>query len=285
MFSSTWKRVGLLAGGLLLLGCTSPTTTTRQSSLLDYLSSGEQAAATGAEAKVRLPLEVGVAFLPGGSVASQGLWKTGGKTEAVFITAQDEARLATAVQARFSGKPWVRSLKLIPSFYLRERGGFQDVERVAALNRVDVMILVSLNQVQFTSPKWYSIANWTGLGAYTREAFAQRTWDFYLRETGIPLAPLVCGIRQDSFENLERTLLDMEREYADATAWGDVPRARACRRAAIVAKDHARFALRSPRLTAAERAAKEEMVLWLLTWLENPGVFATWLELRKKVAR
>jgi hypothetical protein len=22
--------------------------------------------------------------------------------------------------------------------------------------------------------------------------------------------------------------------------------------------------------------------LWLLTWLENPGVFPTWLELRKK---
>jgi len=167
MFSSTWQRVGLLTGGLLLLGCTSPTTTTRQSSLLDYLSSGEQAAATGAEAKVRLPLEVGVAFLPGGSVASQGIWKTGGKTEAVFITAQDETRLGQAIQARFSGKPWVRSLKVIPSFYLRERGGFQDVERVAALNRVDVMILVSLNQVQFTSPKWYSIANWTGLGAYT----------------------------------------------------------------------------------------------------------------------
>jgi len=105
-----------------------------------------------------------------------------------------------------------------------------------------------------------------------------------LRETGIPLDPLVGGIRQDSFENLERTLLEMEREYADATAWGDVPRARACRRAAITAKDHARFALRSPKLTADERAAKEEMVLWLLTWLENPGVFSTWLELRKKVA-
>jgi len=103
-----------------------------------------------------------------------------------------------------------------------------------------------------------------------------------LRETGIPLAPLVCGIRQDGFENLERTLLDMEREYAEATAAGDVSRVRACRRAAITAKDHARFALRSPKLTADERVAKEEMVLWLLTWLENPGVFATWLELRKK---
>ena len=105
-----------------------------------------------------------------------------------------------------------------------------------------------------------------------------------LRETGIPLAPLVGGIRQDSFANLERTLLDMEREYAAATARGDASRARACRRAAIAAKDHARFSLRGPHLTAGERAAKEEMVLWLLTWLENPGVFATWLELRKKVA-
>jgi len=31
--------------------------------------------------------------------------------------------------------------------------------------------------------------------------------------------------------------------------------------------------------------AKEEMVLWMLTWLENPGVFATWLELRKRAAQ
>ncbi len=106
-----------------------------------------------------------------------------------------------------------------------------------------------------------------------------------LRETGISLAPLVGGIRQDSFESLERTLLDMEREYAAAMARGDASRARACRRSAIAAKDHARFSLRSPRLTAEERAAKEEMILWLVTWLENPGVFATWLELRKKVVR
>jgi hypothetical protein len=106
-----------------------------------------------------------------------------------------------------------------------------------------------------------------------------------LRETGIPLTPLVCGIRQDSFENLERTLLDMEREYAAAGARDDASRARACRRAVIAAKDHARFSLRSRKLTAEERAAKEEMVLWLVTWLENPGVFAIWLELRKKTAR
>ncbi len=106
-----------------------------------------------------------------------------------------------------------------------------------------------------------------------------------LRETGVPLAPLVCGIRQDSFENLERTLLDMELEYAAAVARGDASRVRACRRAAITAKDHARLSLRGSKLTAEERAAKEEMVLWLLTWLENPGIFATWLDLRKRAVR
>jgi hypothetical protein len=103
-----------------------------------------------------------------------------------------------------------------------------------------------------------------------------------LRETGIPLAPLVGGIRQDSYEELERTLLEMLREYADAVASGNPPRARECRRAVITAKDHARFALRSPKLTPERRAAKDEMVLWMLTWLENPGIFPAWLELRKR---
>lgn len=104
-----------------------------------------------------------------------------------------------------------------------------------------------------------------------------------LRETGVPLAPLVGGIRQDSFEQLERTLIEMLREYEDAVAGGNAPRAKACRAAVITAKDHARFALRRPALTAGERAGKEEMLLWMFTWLENPGVFPAWLELRKRV--
>ncbi|MGE5644286.1 MAG: hypothetical protein ACM336_00705 [Acidobacteriota bacterium] len=103
-----------------------------------------------------------------------------------------------------------------------------------------------------------------------------------LRDTGVPLAPLVEGIRQDSFENLERTLREMLAEYAGAVQSGNAPRAKACRAAVIAAKDHARFALRRPALDAAARAAKEEMVMWMLTWLENPGVFPAWLELRKR---
>jgi hypothetical protein len=86
---------------------------------------------------------------------------------------------------------------------------------------------------------------------------------------------MVEGVRQDSFEGLERTLLALEREYSAGNG-----RARACRRLVIQAKDHARLALR--RLEGAERAAREEMILWMLTWLDNPGAFPIWLALRKR---
>lgn len=91
-----------------------------------------------------------------------------------------------------------------------------------------------------------------------------------LRDSGVPLHPLIEGVRQDTFENLERTLLDLHREYQS----GDTATKRACRSLVIQAKNHARFAL-------SKKPEKEEMLLWMITWLENPLVFAAWLSLRK----
>lgn len=104
------------------------------------------------------------------------------------------------------------------------------------------------------------------------EAYLRRL----LRESGAPLAPVVAGVRQGSLPELERSLLDLGEEYARAREAGDKARERLCRRLVIEAKDHARWALRRG------RAEKEEMILWMLTWLENPGVFPAWVELRKK---
>ncbi len=98
-----------------------------------------------------------------------------------------------------------------------------------------------------------------------------------LRESGLPLAPLVEGVRQDNFAELERTLLAVLGEYQAA---GGRERRMLCRRAVIRAKDHARLALK--RLSGERRAAKEEMILWMLEWLENPGLFPQWLALRKR---
>ncbi len=101
-----------------------------------------------------------------------------------------------------------------------------------------------------------------------------------VRGAGLPMAPLVEGVRQESFDELERTLKALANEYLDAMEAGEKVRAKQVRRAVISAKDHARFA--AVRLEGEAREAREEMLLWILTWLENPGVFPAWMELRKR---
>jgi hypothetical protein len=107
----------------------------------------------------------------------------------------------------------------------------------------------------------------------------------YLREllnsTGLEVAQPFRGARLGSFEDLETSLLDMEKEYEKAVATGDATRATACRRAVIQAKDRARLISRNPKVDADKRKQKEEMVEWMLVWLENPGIFGTWVALRK----
>lgn len=100
----------------------------------------------------------------------------------------------------------------------------------------------------------------------------------------MPLAPLVAGVRQDSFEELENSLRALEREYTQAVAASNRERVQACRQAVITAKDHARWVARNPKTLEEKRAQKREMILWITTWLENPGVFPAWIELRKRAA-
>jgi hypothetical protein len=95
-----------------------------------------------------------------------------------------------------------------------------------------------------------------------------------LRDSGIPLAPLVEGVRQDSFDALESSLLNLLKEYEGSDAAGCAT----IRRLVIEAKDHARWASRS----LEKRAEKDEMALWMLTWLENPPLFPQWVRLRRQ---
>jgi hypothetical protein len=84
---------------------------------------------------------------------------------------------------------------------------------------------------------------------------------------------MVEGVRQGNFEELEASLLAMLDQYEMA----GVERRRDVRRLVIAAKDHARWASRRPE----KRVGKEEMILWMLTWLENPPLFPDWVKLRR----
>jgi hypothetical protein len=94
-----------------------------------------------------------------------------------------------------------------------------------------------------------------------------------LRDMSLELAPLVEGVRQGTFDQLEASLSALLDEYESC----DLERRSAARRLVISAKDHARWAARR----AGKEVEKNEMVLWMLTWLENPPVFREWVKLRR----
>lgn len=91
-----------------------------------------------------------------------------------------------------------------------------------------------------------------------------------LRECGLPLDPLVEGVRQETPEDLERTLLALAAEYEQ----GDAVRRTQVRGLVLTARRHAEL--------AARRKPKDEELLWLRTWLENPLVFPAWARLRRR---
>ena len=102
------------------------------------------------------------------------------------------------------------------------------------------------------------------------ERFSTRKLRQALRECGLPLDPIVEGVRQDSLQELARTLVALQHEYQSAN---DRVREQRIRAMVIESKTHARFA-------ALKHPAKLEMVEWMLVWLNDPSLFETWVKLR-----
>lgn len=100
-----------------------------------------------------------------------------------------------------------------------------------------------------------------------------------VRESGVRLSATVEGVNQSGFDDLERTLVALAREYEGS----DAMRRRALRDSVIGAKDRARFSAERAK-DDAKKTMKEEMLLWMRTWLENPVLFPEWVTLRKKAA-
>ena len=100
-----------------------------------------------------------------------------------------------------------------------------------------------------------------------------------LRATGANLHPLVAGVDQDTLTALRDSLLALAGWYEQGTA----ETRRLTRQIVITAKDHAKLAARNQRAAPEKRALKTEMIVWMLTWLENPSIFPLWAQLREKI--
>jgi hypothetical protein len=106
---------------------------------------------------------------------------------------------------------------------------------------------------------------------------SEKTLRKLLRDSGAPLEPLIEGVRQESLDVLETSLVKLLEEYER----GDRGRQMRVRRAVVAAKDHARWASGPRQKDAGKRAEKHEMILWMTVWLENPPLFVEWVRLRR----
>lgn len=95
----------------------------------------------------------------------------------------------------------------------------------------------------------------------------------WLHEEGVRLPQPHRGVWTKSLDELEESLTDMAEAYTREP--------KRCRSLVITAKDRTRFASRNPKVDEAKRVEKEEMVQWMLVWLDDPAMFATWARLRR----
>lgn len=154
----------LSAAGLVLAltSCSGPRfrRADRTSSIVEYLYPGvTNPLAPTALPVLHLPLRVGVAFVP----SANGPHPYGSSTT---ISEMQRAQLLQRVAHAFEGKDYIAAIEIVPSTYLRPAGGFENLEQVRRMLNLDVVALVSYDQVQFTDQNRLSLAYWTIVGAY-----------------------------------------------------------------------------------------------------------------------
>ncbi len=156
------RRTLALASLAALAGCASMDSSTKQrqvASLISYLFPGSDkpAEASAQTAVIKVPFRIGVAFVPDNGSPEFRLSET------------DRLALAGQVREAFANYPFISSIEAVPSLYLEKGGGFDNLQRVAALLRLDVVALISYDQVQYAGANKWSFMYWTGVGAYLVE--------------------------------------------------------------------------------------------------------------------
>lgn len=127
------------------------------SSVVDYLYPKGEAFKPATEdtiPQVRLPARVGLMFVPS-------------RNDPLGVTAAEQNALLEKVRETFRTQPFIERIEVIPSTYLRPGGGFDNLEQVARMNGVDLVALVSYDQIVRTDQNAASLLYWTVVGAYT----------------------------------------------------------------------------------------------------------------------
>ena len=124
------------------------------SSLVDFLYPGNEPPRQSRIPQLRTPLRVGLAFLP----------ERMGQDD--VIPAAQKEELLEQIRNRFRDRKFVSEIVIVPDYYLKTAHGFTGLEGVQRLYSVDLMALVSYDQVRHVDDNRLSLSYLTIIGAY-----------------------------------------------------------------------------------------------------------------------
>lgn len=125
-------------------------------SLVSFLfPKGAEPPAENSIPQLTLPVRVGIAFIPETS--------SGG---AVGLEAARRDEILERIRKRFADRKFVSQIVIIPDYYLKGRGGFDNLAGVQRLFGVDVLALASYDQVTYWDQNNWSLGYFTIVGAY-----------------------------------------------------------------------------------------------------------------------
>lgn len=155
---------------LLLLGlggCASQQIGSK-SSVVEYLYPKEDAPVVQPSIPVlKLPIKLGVAFVPEQASLGGGtnFW-TGRSFGSEGLTETRKMEILERIASHFKAQKFIGEIQTIPSAYLTPGGSFTNLDQIKTMYGVDVIALVSYDQVQFTDEGMLSLSYWTIVGAY-----------------------------------------------------------------------------------------------------------------------
>lgn len=125
------------------------------SSAVDYLYPKKEVAAVPSIPHLSLPLNVGIAFVPESGAAATNR-----------LNRKEKIDLMERISSEFRTLPMIKNIELIPTDYLTDGGGFENLDQIRTMYGIDVIALISYDQVQHTDEGLLSISYWTIIGAY-----------------------------------------------------------------------------------------------------------------------
>jgi rhombotail lipoprotein len=112
---------------------------------------------------LRLPVRVGIAFVPPGESRPRY------SAAAMGLSDARKMELLRKVTSKFQKYDFIKSVEPIPAAYLRPGGSFENLDQLQRMFDLDIVVLLSYDQMQFTDEDFISFAYWTILGAYLVE--------------------------------------------------------------------------------------------------------------------